>query len=54
MLLRLLVQPLINGCDLLHPAPPFGMVEAEDLVARPVKMIGHIGYLLKKLVEGVA
>jgi hypothetical protein len=44
----------VNSGDLLHPLSPLGVLEREQLVVRPVEVIGEIGYLLVKLCEGVA
>ncbi len=40
--------------DFLHPSPPLGVLEREQLLVRPVEMVGDIGYLLVEPVEGVA
>ncbi len=37
-----------------HPPPPFGMLKRQQLLVRPVEMVGDIGYLLVEPVEGVA
>lgn len=38
----------------LHPSPALAVFQRHERVVRPVKVIGEIGYLLVKLVEGVA
>ena len=54
MPLRLLVETSIDPGDLLGPAPAIGVLQGEDLVERPVQVIGDVGYLLVEPVEGVA
>jgi hypothetical protein len=44
----------MNLVDLLHPSAAFPMLQGEQLIVLPVKMIGETGYLLVKLSEGVA
>jgi hypothetical protein len=44
--MRLLVEPVVDLCDLGDPALTFGMIERQDLFVRPVKMVRHIRYLL--------
>ncbi len=40
--------------DLLHPGAPFGVLQAQHLFTRPMKVIRNEGYLLVQPVEGVA
>jgi hypothetical protein len=40
--------------DLFHPAAALGVLQVQDVGARPVEMIGDIGYLLVQAVERVA
>ena len=39
---------------LFDPLAPLGVLKCEQLVVRPVEMIGQTGYLLVELREGVA
>lgn len=41
------IYALINRRDLAHPAAPVLVFEIENLLFRPVKVIGHKGYLLE-------
>jgi hypothetical protein len=45
---------VVNRRDFLHPTPPLGMFEIENLRQRPVKVKGDEGYLLIQRREGVA
>ncbi len=47
-------QPAVDPGDLLRPALPVGVLEGQDLVQRPVEVVGDVGYLLEQPVEGVA
>jgi hypothetical protein len=49
-----LVHPPIDPGNLLHPPAAIAMLERHDLRLRPVKVIGDVGYLLVKLLQGVA
>jgi len=40
------VQPAVDVGHLFHPLPPLGMFQIQNLVQRPVEVIGQIGYLL--------
>ena len=51
---RLGVHALVNRRDFLDPSLSFRMLEGEDLLARPVKVISNEGYLLVQRREGVA
>jgi len=53
-LLRSLVNPPVERGNFLHPAPPFSVLQVEDRIRRPMEVIGHEGYLLVQLLEGVA
>jgi hypothetical protein len=48
------VQPLVDRRDLLHPSAPLRVLQAEDVVQRPVEVKSHEGYLLVERGEGVA
>jgi hypothetical protein len=48
------IKTLINIGYLLYPRLPLGVFEMHNLIQRPVKMIGEIGYLLPQAFEGVA
>ena len=48
------VQPAVDPGNLFHPAQALRVLEAQDLVVRPVKVIGDVGYLLVQAVERVA
>jgi len=39
---------------LLHPLLPLGVLQLEEFVERPVKVIRQVGYLLLQALEGVA
>ncbi len=52
--MRLLVQALIDPGDLGNPALPLAVLQRHDLLIRPMKVIGDVGYLLVEPVEGVA
>ena len=49
-----LVKPAVDIGDLLHPPLSFGVFEIQDVVPRPMEMVGDVGYLLVQPVEGVA
>jgi len=51
---RWLLRSPIDLGNLHHPLASFRVFEREDLVKRPVKMVGNIGYLLVKPHKGVA
>ncbi len=51
---RLLAQPLVETGDLFHPATAVDVLQAGDLVQRPVKVVSDEGYLLVESIEGVA
>jgi hypothetical protein len=44
--LPLLVQASVDSGDLFHPGRAFPMLQAQDLLMRPMKVISHIRYLL--------
>lgn len=52
--LSLAVQLVINTGYLFDPRPAFVMFQLKYFLARPVEIIGNIGYLLPELVERVA
>jgi hypothetical protein len=49
-----LVQLLVDGCHLFHPAAPFRVLHRKHRLSRPVEVVGEIGYLLVDSFEGVA
>lgn len=49
-----LAEPSIYVADLLHPAAPVLVLHLQDLLERPVKVVGDVGYLLEQAVKGVA
>ncbi len=44
-----LIQFPIDGRHLLYPAVALEVIQFEQIVRRPVKMIGQIGYLFVEL-----
>jgi hypothetical protein len=48
------IDPAVDRRDLLHPLPPVRMLQFQDLVVGPMKVVRDKGYLLVKLVEGIA
>jgi hypothetical protein len=48
------VQAAIDLDDLLHPARALAMLEVQDLVVRPMKVIRQIRYLFVEPLYGVA
>ncbi len=53
-LLVFLVAPPVDFVDLVDPLAAVGVLELQDLLQRPVEVVGEVGYLLVELVEGVA
>lgn len=49
-----LVEATVDVGDFLDPPLPFAVFELQDLAARPVKVVGDVGYLLVQTLEGVA
>jgi hypothetical protein len=49
-----IVDALIDGGDLRHPASAVLVLEVHDGVEGPVEMVGDEGYLLVQQIEGVA
>src|SRR5256885_1239924 len=47
-------DPFIDPHDLGDPSLPLVVLQAQDLVARPMKVVGDIGYLLVQPIRGVA
>jgi hypothetical protein len=45
---------LVDRRDLLDPSPALGVLEVQQGVGRPVKVVGKKGYLLVQRREGVA
>jgi hypothetical protein len=48
------IETAVDAGNLLHPAPSLPVLEIQDVVQRPMKVIGDVGYLLVQVVEGVA
>jgi hypothetical protein len=48
------IYALVYARDLLHPAAPVGMLQVQNSLKRPVKVIGDKSYLLVQRLEGVA
>jgi len=48
------VEPPIDVGDLRYPLLAFGVFELQQLIQRPVEVIGQVGYLLVQAIEGVA
>jgi hypothetical protein len=48
------VQALVDLRDLSHPPAPLRVLQAEDVIQRPVEVESHEGYLLVERGEGVA
>jgi len=46
LLSRTFVQSLVDVGDFFDPPLPFWMLHAHDVSARPVEVIGDVGYLL--------
>jgi len=44
----------VDARDLFDPPAPFGVLEAEHVVRRPVEVVRDEGYLLVQRLEGVA
>jgi hypothetical protein len=42
----LIVEAPINFCDLSNPALSLGMLQRQDFIVRPVKVIRNVRYLL--------
>ena len=49
-----LIQALVHRGNLLHPAAALPMLQIQNVVWRPVEVIGHEGYLLVQRLQGVA
>jgi hypothetical protein len=47
-------QPAVDLGDLFRPSLPLTVLKVHDILSRPVKVIGDIGYLLVQAIEGVA
>jgi hypothetical protein len=43
---RALIESLVDLRDLRDPSLTLGVLERQDLVVRPVKVIGNVRYLL--------
>jgi len=54
LLLLLAVESLVDLADLLDPEASVGVLQGQDLLQRPVEMVGEVGYLLVELIERVA
>lgn len=53
-IIALAVLPFVDGRDLLDPPQPVGVLEIDDRLVRPMKVISHEGYLLVQRLQGVA
>src|SRR5687768_931921 len=53
-LVVLLVQGFVDLRYLSDPPPPVSVLHLQQCIHRPVKVVGDVGYLLVKLIEGVA
>ena len=51
---ELSLRRTLNLVDLFHPPAAFLMIQRQQLLVLPVKVISEPGYLLVKLPEGVA
>lgn len=49
-----LVEGVVDLGNLRSPSPPFPMFHIQQSFVGPVEMVGNVGYLLVKPVEGVA
>lgn len=49
-----LVERLIDFRNLRSPSPPVSMLHMQQSLVRPMEVVGDVGYLLVKPVEGVA
>gem|GEM_PF-6886446 len=47
-------QPAVDLTDLFDPLVPLTMLESENVVERPVEVVGDVRYLLVQSVRGVA
>jgi hypothetical protein len=52
--LDVLVETAVDRGNFLGPSPSIGVLQGEDLIERPMKVIGDVGYLLLEPIEGVA
>lgn len=50
----LLVEGFVDLCNLSSPPTPLPMFHVQQPLVGPVEMVGDVGYLLVKPVEGVA
>ena len=48
------IHPAVERSDLLPPTPAVPVFQVQDIVQRPMKVVGNVGYLLVQSVEGVA
>ena len=49
-MMRCVIQLAIDGRHLLYPAVPLEMIQFEQKLRRPVKVIRQIGYLLVEFI----
>jgi hypothetical protein len=49
-----LAKPPVDPGDLIHPLLTVAVFQIEDVLQRPVEVIGQVGYLLVQAVKGVA
>ena len=48
------IHPSIDIRNLFYPAPAIAVFQVHDIVVRPMEVVGDKGYLLGKLIKGVA
>jgi hypothetical protein len=41
-----LIDPLVDRGDLFNPAPSIGVLQVQNILWRPVEVVGDEGYLL--------
>jgi hypothetical protein len=54
IMIALAVPALVDGRDLFDPSQPVCVLEIDDGLVRPVKVISDEGYLLVQRLQGVA
>jgi hypothetical protein len=52
--LTCLIEATVDFGDFRDPPLPFAVFETQDFTARPVKVVGDVGYLLVQTLKGVA
>lgn len=48
------LQASIDVCNFIDPVLPLDVFEFQNVVERPVEMVGEVGYLLAQTIKGVA